>query len=87
MPDSPAYLNGYDRWPSKPYKGALCDASVGVGVDALGAPVVLSCGKLAVETVLMGGLQSQIYLCGDCVGPLAAKGLVRRNPRLYPSQV
>jgi hypothetical protein len=54
-------------WPSRPPRGAGCDASVGCGVDVCGQPVVVGCSGVAVETVLSGGgvvSVRELWLCG-----------------------
>lgn len=74
---------GGSKWPAKPRKYDLCDASVGIGEDTLGQPVVLSCSEHAVETVKMKSLGLEMYMCLAHAEHFAAKGQVRRNPRLF----
>jgi len=67
------------RWPTKPPKGARCDATTGTGSDSCNQPVLLRCPNGAVETVYTGRFQA--WLCADCVEKMDAKGTIRRNPK------
>jgi hypothetical protein len=74
---------GGSKWPAKPREDDLCEASIGVSADAVGQPLVLGCSKPAVETVKMKSLEFELYMCTEHAEHFAAKGQVRRNPRLF----
>jgi hypothetical protein len=71
------------RWPTKPPKGARCDATIGTGSDSCNQPVLIRCPNTAVETVKPTGSPSMFpaWLCADCTSKMEAKGLIVRNPK------